>query len=417
MPGSRKRPASFPLAGLLQLANLPQDQVTLQRTQTPRKKDAVEVIDFVLEGAGEELCALHLEPVAIEVLRFDGDFGRTRDLVANVRQAEAAFFSVLLAFSMNDFRIDENDFIFRSLLVAEVDDGDAPRDADLGRGQADANGLVHRLEHVRGQRAELVVELRDLFRGPLQNRVRIGDDFSDHFQFSLLAASYPLIAFNLIHVTVIVTFQFFQGISAEFFKGEPGYREGDHRFSRDAGRRYHTNIAALVGRFRFFARIEADRLQRAAQRGNRLEVAPNHDVFAVRDAAFDAAGIVLFASKARVHAVLHFLGIADRVVHRGTERLRGGDAAADLDGLDCLARHDRLGQQAIEALIPVSAGAEARRRAMDDDFEDSSNRVAGAQHRVHFPLHALLVVAVHAVEQNFVVRAQGSDLFPGGVAL
>ena len=59
------------------------------------KDDAVEVIDLVLEGAREQLFAVHLEPFAVLVLRADADLGGADDLLANVGEAEAAFFFVL----------------------------------------------------------------------------------------------------------------------------------------------------------------------------------------------------------------------------------------------------------------------------------------------------------------------------------
>ncbi len=43
--------------------------------------------------------------------------------------------------------------------------------ADLRRRQPDALRVVHRLEHVRHQLAQVVVELRHRIGGPLQDRI------------------------------------------------------------------------------------------------------------------------------------------------------------------------------------------------------------------------------------------------------
>lgn len=90
------------------------------------------MVDFVLEGAGEQLGAFELDGLAVEILGADADFGGARDFVANVGEAEAAFFLDLLPFSVHDLRIDEDDFVLGLLLIADVDDGDALADADLG---------------------------------------------------------------------------------------------------------------------------------------------------------------------------------------------------------------------------------------------------------------------------------------------
>src|SRR5271156_5270520 len=59
---------SLPLAGLLQLANLAQDQVTLQGAHALEKQNAVQVIDFMLEGPRQKLFPLEFKPFAACIL-------------------------------------------------------------------------------------------------------------------------------------------------------------------------------------------------------------------------------------------------------------------------------------------------------------------------------------------------------------
>ena len=55
--------------------------------------------------------------------------------------------------------------------------------------------------------------------------------------------------------------------------------------------------------------------------------------------------------------------------------------------------------------------------AVDDDFKDAADGVAGAQSEIDFGLHALLGLGVDAAEQNLFLVAQRRNLFPGGVAV
>ncbi len=142
------------------------------------------MIDFVLEGAGEQLGAFQLDGFAVEILGADTDFRGAHDFVADVRKAKAAFFLDLLPFPVDDLRIDEDDFVVGVLLIAEVDDRDALADANLGRGEADADSLVHGLEHVGGERTQLVVEFSNRFGGALEDGVGIFDDGANHFNYA-----------------------------------------------------------------------------------------------------------------------------------------------------------------------------------------------------------------------------------------
>ena len=78
----------------------------------------------------------------------------------------------------------------------------------------------------------------------------------------------------------------------------------------------------------------------------------------------------------------------DRVVHLGAEGFGRRDAAANFYGFHGLQAHDRPGKQAVEALVPVGVGADAGGQAVDDDFEDAADGVAGAAGLFDFGLHA-----------------------------
>ncbi len=52
------------------------------------------------------------------------------------------------------------------------------------------------------------------------------------------------------------------------------------------------------------------------------------------------------------------------------------------------------------------------RETVDDDFEDTSDCVAGAEGDVDFGLHALLVLGVDAVQKHFVPGLECCNLVP-----
>src|ERR1700680_2626249 len=82
-----KRPA-LPRAFALHFANLAQVQVALQRAHAGNEQYAVEVIDFMLKGAPQQLFSVHLEPLAILILCANRDFEGALDLLTDVRKTE-----------------------------------------------------------------------------------------------------------------------------------------------------------------------------------------------------------------------------------------------------------------------------------------------------------------------------------------
>jgi hypothetical protein len=132
---------------------------------------AVEVIHFVLNAHGEHAVGLDLERPTVGIERAHSDGSGTIDIIVELRHGKAAFLGVSLAVGPHDFRVDQ---AVRLLAVdAHVADKETSMDVDLSRGQADARGGVHRLEHVRDELLELGIEFCDRFRANSQARIRI----------------------------------------------------------------------------------------------------------------------------------------------------------------------------------------------------------------------------------------------------
>ena len=109
--------------------------------------------------------AAHFEFFPRGVLRAHGHVLRARDVAAKSGNRKAALLFALLALGVDDFRIRADDFGFRIFAVAHVDHCQAQADPDLRRRQAHALRRVHRLEHVRDERLQFLVEFFDALAG------------------------------------------------------------------------------------------------------------------------------------------------------------------------------------------------------------------------------------------------------------
>src|SRR5216684_6183135 len=123
------------------------------------EKNAVEVIDFVAEGAGQKVFAADLERFALGILRFYRDELRPDDVAAKAGYGEAAFFFALFTFGVNDLGIGEDDLGFGVFSAGDVNDVDAKGKADLRRGEADTLRGVHGGEHVFDEMFEAGIEV------------------------------------------------------------------------------------------------------------------------------------------------------------------------------------------------------------------------------------------------------------------
>src|ERR1700676_4912704 len=75
-------PRGLPLAGLPQFADTAFDQVPFEHAEMLDEKDAVQVIDFVTEGASEQAFTVHFIRFALDVLRADSYVGRAQHRAA-----------------------------------------------------------------------------------------------------------------------------------------------------------------------------------------------------------------------------------------------------------------------------------------------------------------------------------------------
>jgi hypothetical protein len=171
----------LPFSGFHHFADFAFHQIALEGADVADVELAVQVIGFVQKGAGQQLFSRFFVDLAVNILGADSDFVGTSDVLAEIGDAEASFTLSVTPFSVNDFRINENEFGVGLLLEGDVDDGDASGDADLRGGQADSVGGVHRLEHICDEFLQLFVENGHRFGGLLESRIAEFYDGIDHY--------------------------------------------------------------------------------------------------------------------------------------------------------------------------------------------------------------------------------------------
>ena len=89
--------------------------------------------------------------------------------------------------------------------------------------------------------------------------------------------------------------------------------------------------------------------------------------------------------------------VLDRVVNLGARMPGGLEPQADFHPLDRLHGHDRLGQPAIEFFVPLGVRAQAEGDALDANFDDTAQRVAGPLHLVDELLDLPVLVGIQGV--------------------
>lgn len=160
------------------------------------EEDAVEVIDLVLDAAGEKAVAAEdMRDAAFVVIR-DDDLVGPNDVAANLWKGKAALLDdvvVGVAFEFDDgvgecHRHEEFERRFGAIELpvevdfggAEIDDAELDGAADLLGREADAAGGVHGLDHGGGELGERRIEAGDFVALTPQNGVVVMNNWQRH---------------------------------------------------------------------------------------------------------------------------------------------------------------------------------------------------------------------------------------------
>src|SRR5437899_3269654 len=177
---TRTGPSSLlPVVGACLLAELALHQVPLERGQTVDEQKPVDMVDLVAERAREQLRPFIGPLLAVGVEALDDDALRPHRGAPEAGHGEAALVVTLLPLTQHELGIDQLDELALLLADGEVDHDDAQGHGDLRRGQADARGRVHRLDHVVEEPADRAVDLTDGLGGLVEHRVAVFHDGPD----------------------------------------------------------------------------------------------------------------------------------------------------------------------------------------------------------------------------------------------
>lgn len=132
------------------------------------EEDAVEVVDLVLENAGETVGGLNADLGAVFEEGFETGFGVAGDKTVDVRNGEAAFvIGGFFAFVFDDFGVDEGDeigvFLFvhvfadddNALVVAQLRGGESGGEFEFVGFFPVEGGLAHFGDNVEDFRGDL----------------------------------------------------------------------------------------------------------------------------------------------------------------------------------------------------------------------------------------------------------------------
>ena len=123
--------------------------------------------------------------VAVEILAGEGRPFPALEREGLARHGQAALGLLVLVrvswcrLARDHVRIDDDPTLGDAVGIAHLPGEDAQAHPDLGGGQSDSAGRVHRLEHVRDQRADLVVDDGDGFGAAVQDGFAGDDDGAD----------------------------------------------------------------------------------------------------------------------------------------------------------------------------------------------------------------------------------------------
>ena len=128
----------------------------------------------MLDRSGGKVIERVLETGAIEIKSLDFNFRRSFHRAIHSRKAQAPFLSFRRPFSLQNIRIDENDFfVFQSRVRREIQDEQSIGEADLIGGKSNPVGGIHQFEHLGHHFAKISVNLLDRLGFPMQSRMRI----------------------------------------------------------------------------------------------------------------------------------------------------------------------------------------------------------------------------------------------------
>src|SRR5437763_6163426 len=159
------------LAGRLDraAAQLAEGLLALIGLEQLEQQPAIEVVELVLEHAGQQLVGLDRDLVAVEVVTGQVELLGPDDREVQAGHRQAPLLVLPLAPRLGDHRVDDG--LGPLVALGKLVDEQALLHADLGRGQAQPRGRPHGVDHVLGQLGHPAVDVGDLGSALLEDGI------------------------------------------------------------------------------------------------------------------------------------------------------------------------------------------------------------------------------------------------------
>ncbi len=177
------------------LAQFQLDPCTFRCTHSVDKKDPLQVIVFMLNGASQEPIGLEFQNSFVQRLRPDPHGTRTGNVGSSARKAQAAFDAGLRFAESFDFGIDQDKGHMGSDLnriasdaknarpvfdLSDVDNAELNGHANLLGRQTDSVRVVHRFQHILNECTDPGVYFVDPFSLGPQRGMAVLHDLKNH---------------------------------------------------------------------------------------------------------------------------------------------------------------------------------------------------------------------------------------------
>jgi hypothetical protein len=130
----------------------------LQNAQVVDEKFSVEMVDLVLQAAGEQSGRSDFLRISVLIQGVNDNALGALDFAVDLRNGKAAFFGFGGSFTLDDTRIYN-----REPLSLDIHDGDSFGATDLRRRESNSLGCVHRIEHIRDECFDVVGDFGDQY--------------------------------------------------------------------------------------------------------------------------------------------------------------------------------------------------------------------------------------------------------------
>lgn len=124
------------------------EELPLDQAEPVHEEDPVEMVDFVLKGAGQEPRCFDLQRTTVAVQRLQEHPLRPLHHGGILGHAQAAFLALDIALPLGNLGIDQREERVLRFRVADIDDDQPARHPYLRRCEANPRRGVHRLDHV-----------------------------------------------------------------------------------------------------------------------------------------------------------------------------------------------------------------------------------------------------------------------------